>query len=103
MRRHYLNTRVRLYDILDDYKRGFLDAYTAILSALDMNIGTDLRSDDCVAVEGVRLEILDVLKGNVNIPIKPGMPVFLPVLEAVYPIFMANDLMECCIEHIIDK
>ena len=99
----YFNTRVRLYDVLDDYKRGFLDAYTAILSTLDMNIRTDLRSDDCVAVEGVRLEILDVLKGNVNIPIQPGTPVFLPVLEAVYPIFMANDLMECCMEHIVDK
>lgn len=99
----YNTSRPKLYQKLNEYQRRYIEAYSSIISTLDMNIRMHLDTDDLVGVDGIRMEILEILNGNVNIPIKPGTPVFLPVLEAIYPIFMANDLMECCLDHIIDK
>ena len=99
----YNSSRIRLYSKLNEYQKGYLESYQYILSILDMNIKTHLETDNEIAIDTIRMEILYVLRGNVNIPVQPGVPVFLPVLEAVYPIFMANDLMECCMEHIYEK
>ena len=97
----YNSSRPKLYPILNEYGRGMIDAYAYVLADLDMNIRTNLETE--AGVEGVRAEIFDVLNGNVNIPIEPGVPIFLPVLEAIYQIFLSNDLMECCIDHIVDR
>lgn len=99
----YNSTRIRLYSKFNDYQKGYLEAYQYMFSILDMNIKTHLETDNEFAIDAIKMQILDVLNGNVNIPIEPGTPIFLPVLEAVYPILMANDLMEYCMEHIYDK
>ena len=99
----YIGSQTRLHGKLNEYQNGVIAAYTSMFSTLDMCIKTHLECDDEAGVEGVQMQILDVLEGNVDIPIKPNTPVFIPVLEKLYPIFLSNDIMDCCLDHVNDK
>ena len=99
----YIGSQTRLHSKLNEYQNGVIAAYTSMFSTLDMCIKTHLECDEEAGVEGVEMQILDVLEGNVDIPIKPNTPVFIPVLEKLYPIFLSNDIMDCCLDHVNDK
>ena len=77
--------------------------YPEKLSMLDMNIRTHLETDDEMAINLVKQDILSVLEGNIDLPIENDTPVFMSVLEEVYPIFLSANLMSCCMNHISDK
>ena len=99
----YMSSQTKLHRLLNEYQNGIIAAYTSILSELDMSIRTHLECDEEGAIEEIQMQILDVLEGNVNIPLSENTPVFLPVLEEVYRIFLSNDIMECCIDHVLEK
>ena len=98
----YITSQAKLHPLLNEYQNGVIAAYTSLLSMLDMNIRTHLETDDEMAINLVKQDILSVLEGNIDLPIENDTPVFMSVLEEVYPIFLSANLMSCCMNHISD-
>ncbi|MBR3635320.1 MAG: hypothetical protein IKN47_03910 [Lachnospiraceae bacterium] len=99
----YSSAQIKLRTELYDHQMGIIDAYIHIFTDLNLSIRSDLKADDSVAIEGVNMEIYQVLSDEIELPLPINTPIPIDIYEQIYSCFLSSELMNCCEGHITEK